>query len=81
MLDSHARLKRASVNDGARSPTNNNTHTHSSHTLRRPRSSSVSSLSTSLHTCFICSSRHSPHMCARVGVDSWQLKKPWRALW
>jgi hypothetical protein len=28
MLDSHARLKRASVNDGARSPTNNNTHTH-----------------------------------------------------
>ena len=27
MLDSHARLKRASVNDGARSPTNNNTHT------------------------------------------------------
>ena len=80
MLDSHARLKRASVNDGARSPTNNNTHTHSSHTLRRPRSS-VSSLSTSLHACVICSSRHSPHMCARVGVDSWQLKKPWRALW
>ena len=28
MLDSHARLKRASVNDGARSPANNNTHTH-----------------------------------------------------
>jgi hypothetical protein len=80
MLDSHARLKRASVNDGARSPTNNHTHAHSSHTLRRPRSS-VSSLSTSLHTCVICSSRHSPHLCARVGVDSCQLKKSWLALW